>query len=74
MDLKIKHGVKITRLGSGQMKSKGIPTGFVITHIDKTPMYTTQDVKNALKDKSGSILIDGVTADGEKEAYAIRLD
>ncbi len=74
LDLNIKYGVKITRLGSGQMKSKGISMGFVITHIDKTPMYTTQDVKSALKDKSGSILIDGVTADGEKEAYAIRLD
>ena len=74
LDLKIKHGVKITRLGSGQMMSKGIPKGFVITHIDKTSMYTTQDVKNALKEKSGSILIDGVTTDGEKEAYAIRLE
>ena len=74
LDLKIKHGVKITKLGSGQMKSKGIPTGFVITHIDKTPMYTTQDIENALKDKSGSVLIDGVTNDGKKEAYAIRLD
>lgn len=74
LELKVRHGVKITKLGSGQMKKKGIPSGFVITHIDKTPMYTTQDVENALKDKSGSILIDGVTADGEKEAYAIRLD
>jgi len=37
-------------------------------------MYTTQDVENALKDKEGSVLIDGVTADGEKEAYAVRLD
>jgi len=74
LELKIRHGVKVAKLGSGQMKSKGIPSGFVITHIDKTPMYTTQDVQKALKDKSGSILIDGVTADGEKEAYAIRLD
>jgi Do/DeqQ family serine protease len=74
LDLKIKHGVKIAKLGNGAMKEKGIPSGFVITHIDKSPVYTTKDVEAALKDKSGSILIDGVTSNGDKEAYAIRLD
>jgi hypothetical protein len=37
-------------------------------------MYTSKDVENALKDKSGAVLIEGVTDDGDKEAYAIRLD
>ncbi|MDA8930938.1 PDZ domain-containing protein, partial [Bacteroidia bacterium] len=74
LSLKIRNGVKISKLGSGELKKKGVPAGFVITHIDKKPMYTTQDVENALKDKEGSVLIDGVTADGEKEAYAVRLD
>lgn len=74
LSLKIRNGVKISKLGSGELKKKGVPAGFVVTHIDKKPMYTTQDVENALKDKEGSVLIDGVTADGEKEAYAVRLD
>ncbi|PCJ67950.1 MAG: deoxyribonuclease HsdR [Bacteroidetes bacterium] len=74
LDLKIKQGVKIAKLGTGALKEKGIPSGFVITHIDRTPMYTTQDVETALKDKEGAVLIEGVTDGGVKEAYAIRLD
>lgn len=74
LNLGVKNGVKISKLGNGAMKQKGIPTGFVITHIDKTPMYTTQDVEKALKNKSGAVLIEGVTSSGAKEAYAIRLD
>lgn len=72
--LKIKNGVKITKLGNGAMKQKGIPSGFVITQIDKTPVFTTKDVEAALKNKTGAVLIEGVTQSGDKEAYAIRLD
>ena len=72
--LKIRHGVKITKLGNGQLKSKGIPSGFVITHIDKMPMYSTSDVRKALKDKTGAILIEGVRENGDEEAYAIRIE
>ena len=74
LKLKIKNGVKIAKLGNGVMKKNGIPSGFVITHIDKSFMYTTSDVENALKDKLGAVLIEGVTSDGSKEAYAIRLE
>ena len=74
LELKVKHGVKISKLGSGAMKEKGIPSGFVITHVDKSPVYTTKDLEAALADKEGAVLIEGVTSDGDKEAYAIRLD
>jgi S1-C subfamily serine protease len=74
LTLKLKSGVKISKLGSGAMKKKGIPSGFIITHIDKSPMYTTKDVENELVGKSGAVLIEGVTLEGDKEAYAIRLD
>ncbi len=74
LELKVKNGVKVSKLGNGAMKQKGIPAGFVIVQIDKIPMYTTQDVEKALKDKTGAVLIEGVTSDGVEEAYAIRLD
>ncbi|MGB1038944.1 MAG: S1C family serine protease, partial [Bacteroidia bacterium] len=73
MKLKIRNGVKIAKLGNGLLKEGGIPTGFVITAIDKSPVYTTKDVENALKEKNGAVLIEGVTSDGAKEAYAIRI-
>lgn len=74
LKLKIKNGVKVSKLGNGALKQKGIPSGFVILQIDKVLMYTTQDVEKALKDKSGAVLIEGVTAEGQEEAYAIRLE
>ena len=72
--LKIKNGVKITKLGNGILKQKGIPLGFVITQIDKTTIYTSKDVETLLKGKSGAVLIEGVTENGDKEAYAIKID
>lgn len=72
--LKVQNGVKITRLGKSPLKDKGIPEGFVITAIDKKPVYTVKDVLGMLETKKGSILIDGVMPDGSKDAFAVRID
>ncbi len=65
--------MRIKSIGKGPLKDKNIPEGFVITMIDKQRVYTTADVEKLLKDKTGSVLIDGVTKDGEEESYAIRI-
>ncbi|MBR9861165.1 Do family serine endopeptidase [bacterium] len=70
----IRYGVKISKLSKGVIKDKGISEGFIITSIDKAPMYTTSDVEKALSNKSGAVLLEGVNPDGSKEAYALRLD
>ena len=46
----------------------------MITQIDKTTIYTSKDVETLLKGKSGAVLIEGVTENGDKEAYAIQID
>lgn len=74
LSLKIRHGVKVAKLGNGILKNTGIPQGFIITHIDKSPMYTTQDVEKVLESKKGAVLIEGVTDEGSEEAYAIRIE
>lgn len=73
MSLKIRNGVRIKDLKNGDLKDAGLSEGFVITHIDKAPMYTTKDVVNSLKNKSGAVLIEGVSKSGEKQAYAVRI-
>lgn len=73
MELKIRNGVRIKSVGKGPLKDKGIPEGFVITMIDKQRVYTTKDVVKVIEDKTGSILIDGVTEDGEEESFALRI-
>ncbi|MCB9251364.1 MAG: Do family serine endopeptidase [Flavobacteriales bacterium] len=71
---KVSNGVKIKKLGKSPLKDKGIPEGFIITSINKKPVYTISDAKSILDDAKGSVLIDGVMPDGSKDAFAIRVD
>jgi len=74
LKLKIQNGVRISKLGKSPLKDKGIQEGFIIVAIDKKPVYTVKDAVTMLKDKKGSVLIDGVTTDGTKDAFALRLE
>ena len=71
---KIQNGVKITKLLKSPLKDKGIIEGFIVTAIDKKPVYNVKDLIAMLKDKKGSTLIDGVMPDGSKDAFALRLE
>lgn len=71
--LKITQGVKINKVG-GALKNAGVPQGFVITSIDKKPVYTPKDVKDALENKKDVVLISGIGPDGKKGHYAVNLE
>ena len=73
LDLKIRNGVRISKIEKGPLKDKNIPEGFVITMIDKQRVYTTKDVEKIIENKSGSILIDGIMPNGDEESFAIRI-
>ena len=74
LKLNTQNGVRITKLAKSPLKDKGIPEGFVITSIDKKPVYTVKDVTSILEDKKGSILIDGIMPNGSKDAFAVRVE
>ena len=71
--LGLTDGVKIKELQPGKLKSSGAREGFIITSIDNTPMKTTSDVLNYLKDKKGGVLIEGVYSNGMKAYYGFGL-
>ncbi|GAB4343520.1 MAG: trypsin-like peptidase domain-containing protein [Flammeovirgaceae bacterium] len=68
---KLKHGIKVVEIKEGRLKSATIYEGFVITHIDKVPIYTIEDLEKALKDKKGGVLIEGAYDEGDKVFYGI---
>ncbi|MCS6905130.1 MAG: Do family serine endopeptidase [Bacteroidia bacterium] len=70
-ELRIKHGVRVTEVSAGKFRAAGIRKGFIITHIDKTPVYEPKDVVKLLENKEGATLIEGIAPNGRKEAYAI---
>ena len=55
------------------MQQKGVPERFIITAIDKKPVYNVKDIKSILENKKGATLIDGILPNGSKDAFAIRL-
>jgi serine protease Do len=72
--LKVNHGVRIKKLKDGVLKGAGIKEGFVITSIDKKPIYNVTDAQKALENKKGGVLVEGINPDGTKGYYAIGLE
>jgi serine protease Do len=70
--LKISHGVGIEKLSSGAFRTAGVEEGFVITHIDKRPVYAAEEVLNMLKGKKGAVLIEGFTKEGNEKVYGLK--
>jgi serine protease Do len=75
MRLKINNGVKVKSISSKSILRKaGVEEGYVLTHIDKKPVYTTADVKKLLEGKKGGVLLEGINPDGSKGIYGIGLE
>ncbi|MFH1004807.1 MAG: Do family serine endopeptidase [Bacteroidota bacterium] len=68
--LGIDHGVKISSLKAGKLRSAGIKEGFIIMSIDKKKINLPDDVKSVLENKEGGILIEGIYPNGMRAYYA----
>jgi serine protease Do len=68
-NLGISGGAKISRLNPGKLRNAGIKEGFIITSIDRKPVRSMTDLENALKDKQGGVLIEGIYPNGMKGYY-----
>ncbi len=68
--LRINNGVKISKLGYGKLSQIGIQAGFIVTSIDKKKINSITDIKNALDNKSGVVLIEGFYTNGMKASYS----
>lgn len=69
----IDYGMKISELSNGKLMNKGVRKGFIITEIDKSPIRSAEDIKNALKNKTGGVLIEGIFPNGQRAYFAIGL-
>jgi Do/DeqQ family serine protease len=69
-ELGISNGLKVTSLDGGKLRSAGIKEGFIITSIDKKKIGTVQDLNNAMNNKKGGVLIEGIYPNGMRAYYA----
>lgn len=71
--LGIEYGLQITDLENGKLREAGIREDFIITRVDRKPIRNTDDLKNALKNVSGGVLIEGVYPNGIRAYYGVGL-
>lgn len=67
--LNVGNGVKITDITEGKLKRAGLKQGFIITHIDKQPVDSPEDVKRILRSKSGGVLLEGIHENGMPDYF-----
>ena len=70
-ELDLRNGVIIDKVGNGKWKENGIKPGFVITHINKTPVESVDQVLEILRNRRGGNLVEGMYPNGEERYYAI---
>lgn len=68
--LEISSGVKVASIGKGVLQEVGIEKGFVITRVNKQPVSDPVEVERIIKETDGSILIEGISPDGQRQYFA----
>lgn len=69
----LENGFKITRLGEGKLQDIGIKENFILIAIDRKKIRSINELKNALSDGNGGVLIEGVYPNGLRAYYGIGL-
>ncbi len=70
----IENGIKIKNLNSGVLKEIGIEEGFIITRVNRRPIYEVNDFKREIGNTRGGIFVEGIYPDGETAYYAFGID
>jgi len=71
--LSIENGLRVSKLNAGKLLSAGIKEGFIITYVDKKKIAVVEDIKAALENKKGGVLIEGVYPNGMRAYYGFGL-
>jgi len=68
--LKLDHGLKIVELGRGKLKQAGIEEGFIVTSINRKPIYKVDDINDILDKSKEGVIFEGVYPSGVTAYYA----
>lgn len=73
-NLDIEYGIKVNRLNKGKLKDAGLEEGFIITNVNKKPIYEVNDFKREIGNAKGGILVEGVYPNGELAYFVFGVD
>lgn len=63
--LRIDRGLRVSKIGNGKLREAGIVEGFIITDVNKRPVYEVNELKRIISSSRGGILIEGLYPNGE---------
>ncbi len=73
-ELEINNGIKITKLDKGKLKNSGMKEGFIITNVNKKPIFEVKDFKRELSYAKGGILVEGIYPNGEPAYFVFGVE
>ncbi|QGY42999.1 Do family serine endopeptidase [Maribellus comscasis] len=73
-NLDIKYGIKIKNLNKGKLRDAGLKEGFIITNVNKKPIYEVNDLKREIGNARGGILVEGIYPNGELAYFVFGTD
>ncbi|MCB0769389.1 MAG: trypsin-like peptidase domain-containing protein [Flavobacteriales bacterium] len=71
--LRLEHGVKVTTINAGILRSSGIREGFIITSVDQVLVKDPAQLERILASKRGGVLVEGVYPNGTRAYYGLGL-
>jgi S1-C subfamily serine protease len=72
--LDLSYGIKITSLNNGKLKEAGLKEGFIVTNVNKKPIYEVNDFKREIGNARGGILVEGIYSNGEQAYFVFGVD
>lgn len=69
----VDYGFRVTRIDKGKLLSAGIREGFILLSIDREPVRSAEDLNEALTNRKGGVLIEGIYPNGLRAYYGIGL-
>ncbi len=72
--LRIRNGLKITKLSDGKLKQSGVREGFIIVKANRLPVSSAADFQQIVATASEGLFISGIYPNGKVEYYAINLE
>lgn len=57
--------MKVAKIGNGKLKEAGVTEGFIITDVNKRPVFEVNELIRIIASARGGILIEGLYPNGE---------
>lgn len=63
----LQSGIRVTKIGNGQLRKMNIPEGFIFTSLNKVPAQNLKEFVTKLESLRGQVRIEGVSPQGGKQ-------